>query len=205
MELITTEEAEAMVAGFEDGLGKKVDPNIVTALTQFVRVTEALGFKTFQSCEGHIDWGFPYPWIEFEVSNERISMPSRWKFWLFLRRRWMLKENEKHTRNAEKKVDQLCAMFTHFLLLYDQMHNTSPETFLVIVRGHPFRFRLMPARRLLFDSYKASGNLMLLGSLLEEQRSIFKSFASFCVETLKREHNLVGIPDEGCRGCMGRG
>lgn len=205
MHLITAEEAKKLVVNLKDRLGRPIDIGIVEAIGDFIRVTQALGFKTVQSCEGHIDWGLPYPWIDFEVSNERISIPPFWKLWKFSRRRWVIKENEKHARNAEEKTDQLCAMLTRFLIQHDKVHGTNPESFLVIDRWQRFSFRLMPARSLISRSYKVSGDTFVLSCLLEEQRDTFKSFASFCVEVLEREKNLIGTPDEGCKGCMGRG
>lgn len=205
MHLITTKEASELVMSFKDPLGKPIDPGIAESLTEFIRVTQALGFKTVQSCEGHADWGFPCPWIDFEVNNEQILMPPLWKLWKFSERRRAVRESEKHAQNAEEKTNQLCAMFTRFLVQHDKMHGTDPESFLMINRRQRFRFRLIPARILLSDSYKASGDIAALNSLLEEQRSVFKSFASFCVRTLEQEQNLIGIPDDGCRGCMGRG
>jgi hypothetical protein len=205
MHLITTGEAQKLVVSLKDRLGRPIDPGIAESLTEFIRVTQALGFKTIGSCEGHIDWGLPYPWIDFEVSAERVPVPSLWKLWKFSKRRRAIKESKKHAQNAEEKTDQLCAMLTRFLVQHDKVHGVQPEAFLVIDRWQRFLFRLMPARTLLSDSYKVSGDISALNSLLEEHRGVFKSFASFCARTLEQEQNLVGTPDEGCKGCMGRG
>jgi hypothetical protein len=205
MQLITTEEASGFVAGLKDQRGRPVDFGITPALTEFIRVTKALGFETVQSCEGHIDWGLPFPWIDFEVPLEGVWLPPWWKVWKYMQRRTNKREAERHARNAEMKVEQLTSMLTRFLVEYDAVHGTHPEAVLYISRRQRFRFRLLPARSMLSDGYKASGDNAALDSLLETQRNTFKFFASFCVKKLERERNLIGIPDEGCRGCMGRG
>lgn len=205
MQLITTDEARTIVTGFKDGLGKTVDLKIVEALTQFTRVTEALGFKTFQSCEGHMDWGFPFPWIDFEVTSEKLPLPSLLKVWKLSKRKNIQRENKKHADNTERKTDQLCFMLTRYLIHHDQVHGTRPEMVLVIKKRGSSWFRLLPAHHLLSEAYKSSRDYNSLNTLLEEQRAIFSSFASFLVRMLEREENLIGVPDEGCRGCMGRG
>jgi hypothetical protein len=43
-----------------DGLGLEIDPSIRDA----VKYLLANGFHTTQSCEGHIDRGMPYPWVD---------------------------------------------------------------------------------------------------------------------------------------------
>jgi hypothetical protein len=47
------------VARIVDRRGKKIDPGIMGV----VLALNANGIRTTQSCEGHIDWGFPYPWV----------------------------------------------------------------------------------------------------------------------------------------------
>jgi hypothetical protein len=42
-----------------DGLGKEVDPGIKKAVIAF----NYIGLPTIMSCEGHMDYGCPYPWI----------------------------------------------------------------------------------------------------------------------------------------------
>lgn len=52
-----------------DGMGMPIDPGIKKA----VLVLNLLNFKTDQSCEGHIDWGLPYPWIRFSIEDEKVE------------------------------------------------------------------------------------------------------------------------------------
>lgn len=53
------QEACAIVKQFEDRLGTPIDDGIF----ETVVVLNLLGFRTHQSCEGHLDHGCPYPWI----------------------------------------------------------------------------------------------------------------------------------------------
>ena len=48
-----------------DGLGKPIDPHIKKAVFTF----RYLGLSTTSSCEGHLDWGLPYPWVEFNIDS----------------------------------------------------------------------------------------------------------------------------------------
>jgi hypothetical protein len=43
----------------QDGTGKPVDSGI----RETVAILQLLGLHTRQSCEGHIDWGLPAPWV----------------------------------------------------------------------------------------------------------------------------------------------
>lgn len=205
MKLMPPEEARRIIESIGEKPGKSADPGIIDALIEFVRVAQALGFETVQSCEGHIDWGHPFPWIDFRVSLDKVEILSRWKFWYYLRRKHQVQEHERHLKNLEEKVDQFSAMLTHFLVQYDMVHGTKPEHVLYINRGHWFGFRLMPARKLIFQGCRISGNNQALNALLEEQRHVLKTFALFCSSHIEEESNLTGFPEGGCRGCMGRG
>lgn len=58
------------VESWTDALGMPIDPKI----KETVIVLNLLGFKTSQSCEGHIDWGNPYPWISFSAGDSEIKL-----------------------------------------------------------------------------------------------------------------------------------
>jgi hypothetical protein len=53
------------VDSWTDALGMPIDPKI----RDTVIVLNLLGFKTSQSCEGHIDRGSAYPWISFNMND----------------------------------------------------------------------------------------------------------------------------------------
>src|SRR5690242_7631903 len=57
-----------------DKLGKKIDPGILETVVAF----NLLGIVTLQSCEGHIGWGVPYPWISIEADMRQKSLLYRY-------------------------------------------------------------------------------------------------------------------------------
>ncbi|GAC1392369.1 MAG: hypothetical protein NVS4B11_20110 [Ktedonobacteraceae bacterium] len=56
------EEAEAEVRRWGDRQGNGIDPLIVPVVVGL----NLSGIRTIQSCEGHLDSGFAYPWVMFE-------------------------------------------------------------------------------------------------------------------------------------------
>ncbi len=56
------EEIEASVESVADKLGMPVDQKIKFPVAALI----ANGFKTTMSCEGHLDHGAPWPWIDIE-------------------------------------------------------------------------------------------------------------------------------------------
>ncbi len=63
------EDMEKKVASWGDALGMGIDPKIKKA----VIVLNLLGFETQQSCQGHMDWGLPYPWVSFNTITPEIQ------------------------------------------------------------------------------------------------------------------------------------
>lgn len=61
----------AELAGVKDGLGKPLDKGIVHA----VAILQLAGFDTVGSCEGHADWGLPWPWVDITAPGQ----PPRWQ------------------------------------------------------------------------------------------------------------------------------
>lgn len=57
-----------------DRLGKTIDSGILETVVTF----NLLGITTLQSCEGHIDWGVPYPWICIEADMQQKSLLYRY-------------------------------------------------------------------------------------------------------------------------------
>lgn len=63
------------VDSWTDGLGMGIDEKIKDT----VIVLNLLGFKTRQSCEGHLSWGHSYPWISLELDDtEYESLKNQW-------------------------------------------------------------------------------------------------------------------------------
>lgn len=71
----TWEEACAEVAQFTDRLGCEVDEGIFDTVVVF----NLLGMRTFQSCEGHLDHGCPYPWVTLVAKEPNNSHILSWK------------------------------------------------------------------------------------------------------------------------------
>lgn len=67
---------EQEVELIKDRLGKGVDQKIKDTVVAL----RANGFSTTGSCEGHLDWGLPWPWIDVDsVLAENLSNDSRYQ------------------------------------------------------------------------------------------------------------------------------
>ncbi len=62
-------EMEKEVSSWGDALGMSIDPGIKNA----VIALNLLSLKTSASCEGHIDRGLAYPWVDFNTENKQIQ------------------------------------------------------------------------------------------------------------------------------------
>jgi hypothetical protein len=56
-----------------DRLGKGIDPGI----RETVAILQLLGLHTRASCEGHLHWGEPAPWVDFESPEVRTLRHQR--------------------------------------------------------------------------------------------------------------------------------
>ncbi len=61
--LVSWNEMASEVDRWRDGLGKPIDSGI----KETVIILNLLDLKTRQSCEGHTDWGCPFPWVDFDL------------------------------------------------------------------------------------------------------------------------------------------
>lgn len=138
------QDAEALVRRMTDGMGCPIDEGILETVVVF----NVLGVPTCQSCEGHLDEGLPYPWIDFETDEfpaftqalEEVSHEG-------------LSQQEREVRGA-KLVEMAQALPSRSLLytrieellnLYYRQYPTIPEEWrLVIHCSSPILFRLMP-------------------------------------------------------------
>ena len=148
------QEGCAAVEKFTDKLGTPIDPGIF----ETVVVLNLLGFRTFQSCEGHLDHGSPYPWVTM-IDSERSRLFTR--MWL------QVCELEEQAREAatEETYDQylsadihlrvLCArwetedaLFRRLTELLDAFYadqtEQTPPTRLLVKRLEPGRCRIAP-------------------------------------------------------------
>ena len=113
-----------------DKLGKPVDAGIREA----VAILQLLGLHTRQSCEGHLDWGQPAPWValyvpEAEKLREEIVPLEHWLE--------VLKEDSEafdrvcHERNRLRQQEAQCEAHAWTLLFrwletYYQHHSAVP-------------------------------------------------------------------------------
>lgn len=84
------QEMHERVSTFTDKLGTPIDPCIF----ETVVALNLLGLHIFQSCEGHLDHGCPYPWVTI-IDDERSRTFNR--MWLSV---CELEEQAKASRTA---------------------------------------------------------------------------------------------------------
>ena len=65
-------ELEEQFKHVTDALGKPIDAGIFQTVVAF----NALGVSTIMSCEGHVDHGLPYPWIDVRGNAARSDIPQ---------------------------------------------------------------------------------------------------------------------------------
>lgn len=149
-ESVTWEQGCAEVSKLTDKLGCKVDAGIFDAVVTL----NLLGLRTCQSCEGHLDYGLPYPWIDFETDE----FPA-FKQALEDADREELSVEEKEARGAQLIVlaaslptrSRLYMQLEQLLCAYYKQHPTIPEEWHIIVNWlSPILFRIMP-----FCAYEA--------------------------------------------------
>jgi hypothetical protein len=63
----TLSDVENEVDQLVDKLGNPIDKNI----KQVVVALRYSGFNTTASCEGHLDHGFPYPWVDIRYKDSK--------------------------------------------------------------------------------------------------------------------------------------
>lgn len=63
------EDLEREYARTVDGLGKRIDKGIMDT----VIALNANDIHTTASCEGHLDWGCPYPWVDIGSGDPKLD------------------------------------------------------------------------------------------------------------------------------------
>jgi hypothetical protein len=177
------------VATFTDKLGMPVDPGIF----ETVVVLNLLGLHTFQSCEGHIDHGAPYPWVTVvDEEQERL-----------FNRRWLavcqLEEQAKEAGTQEAydrylaadvqlrlviaRSEQKSPLYRRLTSLLDTFyqHSVTPDPSRLVVRRFKSsgRYRIEPGFTEALESIPGS----LKGHYLERGQAEMQALTSF----LKRQ------------------
>jgi len=135
---------EKEIDSITDGLGLGIDPGI----KKTVVVLNLLGFKTSQSCEGHIGRGLPYPWIDFETENQEIAN-------LNIKHNDIIKRINKEESDIQKKYPDLSMgealrkeESKNLNTLYQEMHAINDKI------EKTSKSQLVPLKKLLGDFYK---------------------------------------------------
>lgn len=68
--MATWNETAKRFASVTDRLGKPIDEGIFDTVVAL----NMLGVTTKQSCEGHIGWGAPYPWVSVEEDEHKFLL-----------------------------------------------------------------------------------------------------------------------------------
>lgn len=138
------EDAKAFARGVTDAMGCPIDEGILETVVGL----NLLGLPTCQSCEGHLDEGLPYPWIDFETDEfpvftqavEDASCKG-------------LSAEEQEARGA--RLVEIAATLPSHGILYTRLEEllrlyyhhypaTAEEFCLTIHVSSPILFRLMP-------------------------------------------------------------
>jgi hypothetical protein len=141
----TWEEAEAFAWRLVDGMGCPIDEGILHTVVTL----NLLGLRTSQSCEGHLDGGLPYPWLDFQTEE----CPD----WYEQAQEDACREGQSVEKEeaATDRLMTLVAAYHHENPLYTQLTTLletfyksriqTPEEWRIIVRFlHPGYYRLMP-------------------------------------------------------------
>lgn len=104
---------EKEVARWTDGLGMPIDKGI----QDMVIVLNLLGFKTEQSCEGHDNWGRPYPWVRISTTSSELE-----KLWTQMK---SLSEEIQKKENESAPQDTLHKLYRRHHELDDTIQATS--------------------------------------------------------------------------------
>lgn len=138
------QDAEAWARQIRDAMGCPIDEGILETVVVF----RLLGIPTCQSCEGHLNEGLPYPWVDFETDEFPAFTQA-----LEEASREGLSRQEREARGVTLlKLAQalpsrgvLYTRIEELLDLYYRQHATVSEVRrLVLHWSSPILFRLMP-------------------------------------------------------------
>lgn len=141
----TWDEAEAFARRLTDGMGYPIDEGILHTVVTL----NLLGLCTSQSCEGHLDGGLPYPWLDFQ----REERPA----WYEQAQEDACREGQS-PEEEEAATDRLMALvaayhhenhlFTRLTTLLDTFYASRTHIYeewrITIHCFHPGYYRLMP-------------------------------------------------------------
>jgi hypothetical protein len=149
-----------------DDIGTPIDQGIL----ETVVMLNLLGLHTFQSCEGHLDHGYPYPWVTI-IDHERSRLFNR--AWLRVcgleeqaqaaktvqaYNHYLLADIQLRVQIAEWEVED--AIFAQITALLDAFYTNQQEPItparLLIKRFHPGTYRIEPGFSTAMKEFPAS-------------------------------------------------
>ncbi len=148
-ELLHKKAAEE-VENLTDKLGKKIDSEIKEA----VIALKMNDIETNGSCEGHENWGYPFPWVDViapvmisdqykklvkKHANKETLTPAEEEETLLLRNRLVSEEEE---------------ILGHLNSLLDEFYKNNAGENLIIIKKYASFYRIQPLGA---DSFKAVG------------------------------------------------
>ena len=189
-----------LVSTFMDKLGTLIDPGIF----ETVVALNLLGLHTFQSCEGHLDHGCPYPWVTI-INVERSRTFNR--MWLSV---CELEEQAKASRtvtaydyylSAEIQLHALLAKWEAEDLVFGQITElldafyteqemqTNPAR-LLVKRLHPGTYRIEPGFSLVIKELPDD----LKATYLARGQAEMQAFTSYLKRQWQRSRNKEEKP-----------
>jgi hypothetical protein len=121
------DKARLAVEQLADRTGRGID----TGIKETVAALMARGFPTVQSCEGHLSWGLPYPWVEIRTSEpdgwrDDQKKEAQWRHRNLTQQQKMLKLLSEFYRHRRAPFDaQLCLSSMGFGAF--RVHSTGAE------------------------------------------------------------------------------
>lgn len=134
------------VDSWGDALGNPIDSKIKDT----VIVLNLIGFETVQSCEGHQDWGNPYPWVSFSDENEEIKL--------------IIQKGREVQEKIDKEQQKLMEKYPNTTLSEIDVETVAPELILLRRQIRELRAQMKRLSRMKIIALKE-----LIGSFYKKQ------------------------------------
>ncbi len=196
------EEACHAVEQFIDKLGQGIDPGIF----EMVVALNLLGIHTSQSCEGHLDHGYAYPWITVVDAERKRLFTQVWSHVCTL-------EDQAKAIGTEEAYHQYLSADMHLRLMVmqrecddssfrrlttlldafyeEQKIPPSPSRLLIERFKFPGTYRIVPGFSLAFDALPEH----LKASYLTLGQAEMRSFTHFLKRQWQKEREKKQSPD----------
>lgn len=184
----------------KERLGKPVDPGILKSVKNLLRAGYALGITTTQSCEGHIDWDHPYPWVDMEPIKP-YPIPRKipwWKIWGLRSQSHNSFNLGKEAKNFEDSLEEQAIFLTRILMEYSQKNTSGEEKDLLSINEiRPCAFRIRPVHTYYAEGLKKSGDYHQLEKQLQLWRTELEKFSA---EVLRQTENIQSVASVSADG-----